>query len=171
MKGSGLNLKAGFPTTLTLSSWGSFRYLLVNLLKSRRGSNSQVSQCFRGIRLTSKVYPGLHLKPTYANDGRFPHKLSPPNLKLSGSGLLLDLSDKLLQSGKVQNAYVSMFINLKTLMVIVHVNLHTRSRLFAACMLSTSAKLLQTYRYPGSKSTQVPPTHSVSQLLPSHVYL
>jgi hypothetical protein len=38
-------------------------------------------------------------------------------------------------------------------------------------MLSTSAKLLQTPRYPGVKSTQVPRTHSVSQPLPSHVYL
>ena len=38
-------------------------------------------------------------------------------------------------------------------------------------MLSTSAKLLQTPRYPGYKSTQVSHTHSVSQPLPSHVYL
>jgi hypothetical protein len=37
-----------------------------------------------------------------------------------------------------------MFINLKTLMVIVHVNLNNLSRLFAVFMLSTSAQQLQT---------------------------
>jgi hypothetical protein len=54
-----------------------------------------------------------------------------------------------------------MFINLKTLMVLGHVKLHTHSRLFDASMLSTSAKLLQTWRYPGIKSTQYP-THILS---------
>ena len=38
-------------------------------------------------------------------------------------------------------------------------------------MLSTCAKLLQWRRYFGLCSTQVPHTYSVSQLLPSHVYL
>ena len=37
-------------------------------------------------------------------------------------------------------------------------------------MLSTSAQLLQTQRYPAIQSTQVPHTLSVSQPLPSHVY-
>ena len=38
-------------------------------------------------------------------------------------------------------------------------------------MLSTSAKLWQSQRYPGVKSTQVPHTYSVTQPLPPHVYL
>ena len=38
-------------------------------------------------------------------------------------------------------------------------------------MLSTCAKLLQWSRYFGVCCTQVPHTYSVSQLLPSHVYL
>ena len=38
-------------------------------------------------------------------------------------------------------------------------------------MLSTCAKLLQWRRYFGLCSTQVPHTYSLSQLLPSHVYL
>ena len=47
----------------------------------------------------------------------------------------------------------------------------THTRLFAAVVLSTTAKHLQTQRYPSMKSTQVPHTHSVSHPLPSHVYL
>jgi len=38
-------------------------------------------------------------------------------------------------------------------------------------MLSTSATLRPSQRYPGFKSTQVPHTYSVTQALPSHVYL
>ena len=49
--------------------------------------------------------------------------------------------------------------------------LYTRTRHFSGVMLSTSAKLRQSYRYPGLKSTQVPHTCSVIQPLPSHVYL
>ena len=38
-------------------------------------------------------------------------------------------------------------------------------------MLSTSATLRQSQRYPGCMSTQVPHTYSVTQPLSSHVYL
>ena len=41
---------------------------------------------------------------------------------------------------------------------------------FSVFMLSTSAKVLQWWRYAGIKSTQVPHTYSVSQPLSSHVY-
>jgi hypothetical protein len=40
-----------------------------------------------------------------------------------------------------------------------------------AFMMSTSVKVLQSLSYAGIKSTQVPHTYSVSQPLPSYVYL
>ena len=49
--------------------------------------------------------------------------------------------------------------------------LYTRTRHFSGLMLSTSATLRQSQRYPGRLSTQVPHTYSVTQPLPSHVYL
>jgi hypothetical protein len=49
--------------------------------------------------------------------------------------------------------------------------LYSRTRYFTAFMLSTSAKVLQWYRYAGIKSTQAPHTYSVSQPLAYHVYL
>ena len=49
--------------------------------------------------------------------------------------------------------------------------LHPRTRHFSGLMLSTSVKLRQSYRYPGLKFTQVPHTYSVTQPLPSRVYL
>ena len=48
---------------------------------------------------------------------------------------------------------------------------YTRTRHFSGLMLSTSATLRQSQRYPGVKSTQVPHTYSVIQPLSSHVYL
>ena len=48
--------------------------------------------------------------------------------------------------------------------------LYTRTRHFSGFMLSTSAKLRQSYGYPGLKSTEVPHTCSVIQPLSSHVY-
>ena len=49
--------------------------------------------------------------------------------------------------------------------------LYTRTRHFSGVMLSTSAKLRQSQRYPGLKSTQVPHTCPVTQPLSSHMYL
>ena len=49
--------------------------------------------------------------------------------------------------------------------------LHTQTQHFSGFMLSTSARLRQSKTYPGLKSTQVPHTYSVTQPLPSHVYL
>jgi hypothetical protein len=49
--------------------------------------------------------------------------------------------------------------------------LYTAARKLTDYMLSTCAKLLQWRWYFGICCTQVPNTYSVSQLLPSHVYL
>ncbi len=49
--------------------------------------------------------------------------------------------------------------------------LYSRIRHFTTFMLSTAAKVLQWWRYAGITSTHVPHTHSVSQPLPSYVYL
>jgi hypothetical protein len=49
--------------------------------------------------------------------------------------------------------------------------LYTRARELVSFMLSTCAKLLRWCWYFGICCTQVPHTYSVSQLLPSHVYL
>jgi hypothetical protein len=51
-----------------------------------------------------------------------------------------------------------------------HSLLYTRVRPFTAFMLSTSAKVPQSYRYPKLYSTHVLHTYSVWQPLPSHVY-
>ena len=48
---------------------------------------------------------------------------------------------------------------------------YTQTQHFSGFILSTSARLRQSERYPGLKSTQVPHTYSVTQRRPSHVYL
>jgi hypothetical protein len=49
--------------------------------------------------------------------------------------------------------------------------LYTQTHHFSGFMSSTSARLRQTERYPGVKSTQVPHTYSVTQPRPLRVYL
>ncbi len=49
--------------------------------------------------------------------------------------------------------------------------LYTGSRHFPGFMFSKSDNVFQSWSYPGCKSTQVPHTSSVTQALPSHVYL